>query len=160
MRLGPTTLAGVPSRARLGQSPDSWLGRARAAVSDYDRLLGEAATVADTDARGEILKWVGRSDVPGSPAERYAAVRMDVQRAEADGAPAAYSERTAQARVEQLEDAVRELDANVSRAIEAYGALPAPEGAGGATQAADSTAMCVTGGIALLGLVVLPLLVG
>lgn len=151
MRLGQVRLVGGP---RLGQTPEEWLGRARMALAEYDRLLGEAATVADADARGEILKWIGRADVPGSPAERYAAVRGDTE-----GGAARFSEDLAQRRAAQLEDAVSELSARVSNAVEAYGALPAPGGAGGTTQAAGRTAWCVTGGIALLGLVVVPLLV-
>jgi hypothetical protein len=144
--------------ARLGQTPDEWVGRARRAVGDFDSLLARASTVADDTARGDILKWVGRSDVPGAPAERRDVVARDAAQAARAGAASVYAAGTGPARVAQLEESNRGFSARVSNAITAYGALPAPAGAGGTTGRGRTTAVCVTGGIALLGLVVVPLL--
>lgn len=156
MVLGPVGLAG---RARLGQTPEEWLGRARAAVAEYDRLIKGASAIADPEARGEILMWIGRTDVPGSPAERYDAVRMDVGEAEASGPAQIYADGVARSRIGQLENAVTDLSERVSNALASYGTLQAPGGAGSMTQAAGISTMCVIGGIALLGLIVVPLLV-
>lgn len=136
----------------LGQSPGDWLARALRAVAEYDRLLKEAAAVADAEARGGILEWIGRADLPGSPAERYEAVRQD-----AVAGAGQFGEELAQRRVAQLEDVVSELSARVSGAIAAYGALPA-RGAGDAAEA-RTVALLFAGGLALLGLVIVPLLI-
>lgn len=154
--LGPVRLAG---RARLGQTPEEWLGRARAAVAEYDRLINNASAIADPEARGEILMWIGRTDVPGNPAERYAAVRMDVGEAEVSGPAQIYAENVARSRIGQLEKAVADLSERIANALNSYGTLPAPQGAGSVTQAAGISMMCVIGGVALLGLVIVPLLV-
>lgn len=156
MVLGSVRLA---ARARLGQTPEEWLGRARAAVSEYDRLINNASAIADPEARGEILMWIGRTDVPGSPAERYAAVRMDVGEAEVSGPVQIYAEDMARSRIMQLENAVADLSERVANALNSYGTLPAPGGAGSMTQAAGISTMCIIGGVALLGLIVVPLLV-
>lgn len=148
-------LGAVPA---LGQLPGEWMDRARKAVGLYADVLAEASKVANDDARGEILKWIGRADVPGSPAERYYAAAQDLMAAQASGPDSVYGQDLARRRVEQLEDAASEFSNRVSSAMESYGSLEAPAGAAGKTQA-GVTATCVTGGIALLGLVVIPLLV-
>jgi hypothetical protein len=149
-------MAGAPARPSLGQAGSDLLARARAAAVAYDRQLQQAASIANDTARGEILMWVGRADMPGSPAERYTAVLRDVAQAESGAAP--YEGQIASDRVAQLEQAVTDLTSKVSSAIQAYGVLPASSEAGSRTEARDNTALCVAGGVALLALVVVPLL--
>lgn len=134
----------------LSQAAPWWPGDARKAVEEYDRLLSRAALVSDADARGEILKWTGRADVPGSPAERYKVVTDALK----SGAPADAALRE---RVTQLSDQVDEFRAMVANAEESYGTLPAPGGAGSAPARGTTAAGLALGGIALLFLVVFPL---
>src|SRR3972149_6393835 len=126
----------VLGRPRLGQLPGEWMARARKAVDHYEMTLAEASMVANDDARGEILKWIGRADGPGRPGERYYATGRDLMAAQASGPDQVYSEDVAQHRVEQLEAMVSEFDMKVSNALEAYGSLEGPLGAGGAAQGA------------------------
>jgi tetrahydromethanopterin S-methyltransferase subunit B len=113
----------IDIRYRLGQTPDEWLRRAREAVANFDDLLAELAHVADDTVRGQILLWIGREDVPGSPAERYKVVVGDLERA------AAYTEEIPIKRVEELERAVDDLYQRVAGAGRAYGLFPGAEGA-------------------------------
>lgn len=152
---GPILGQSAPRRV-LGQTADQWLARARTAMADYDALLQETSTVRDENARGEILEWLGRADVLGSPAERYAVAREDVRQAEMTGSSAIYSGEVSTQRVEQLEKVVSDFASKVASAIATFGSLPVPDGAGSATKSGVTT-QCVTGGIAFLGLVVLPL---
>jgi hypothetical protein len=114
----------IDIRYRLGQTPDEWLRRAREAVANFDDLLAELAHVADDTARGQILMWIGREDVPGSPAERYKVVVEDLERGEA-----AYTEEIPVKRVEEIERAVDDLYQRVAGAGRAYGLFPGAEGA-------------------------------
>jgi hypothetical protein len=124
---------------------------AQKTVKDYDDLLGRVAQIASADARGEILSWIGRSDVPGSPAERY----KTVADALSQGAP---SSDVLRKRLDDLEAAVGDLKAKVSNAEQSYGTLSSPAGGDSTPGAAGMMAKCVLGGLALLGLVVIPLL--
>jgi hypothetical protein len=127
-----------------------WPDTARRLVAQFDDILRRVALISDADARGEILKTIGRADVPGAPAERYKVV-SDALKA---GAPA---DAILAQRVTQLEDMVGDLEGTVSGAEEAYGTLPAPEGTGGAPGRAGTAARFVMGSVALLCLVVVPL---
>lgn len=138
----------IQNRLRLGQA--DLMEKGRQEVEAYDFLLGRVSMIADDTARGDILKWVGRSDMPGSPAERYKVVADALARAETE-------DGLLGDRVEQLRRVVTELGARVDNAESAYGTLSAPAGAG-STPEAGMGGLCLAGGIALLGLVVIPLL--
>jgi hypothetical protein len=132
---------------RLGQNGTA--SGASEAVALYDSLVARVSNIADEEGRGEILKWIGRADVPGAPAERYQVVRNGVASGEApDG--------LFMDRVKQLKEINAELSAKVINAEKAYGVLSAPEGAGSRPEAGMG-GLCLAGGVALLGLVVLPL---
>lgn len=135
----------------LGQTDTSWWpASAREAVSAYDALMGRVPLIADDDARGEILLWVGRTDLPGSPAERYQAVSSAL-------AAGAQPDAMLKGIVDQLKDVVAELSAKVGNAEEAYGTLSVADAAG-STPEAGMNGLCFTGSVALLGLVIAPLL--
>lgn len=143
------SLAGA---GRLGQAQATdWTARAKAAVTAYDSQLKAASTIADDGGRGAILMWIGRDDVPGSPAERYGAVLRDLAQSASAG-------DIGRQRIEQLESAVAEMASKVSTALQTYGTLPASSGAGSKPEFLGMSTMCVAGGIALLALVVIPLL--
>lgn len=111
---------------RLGQEDlVSWYRRAWRAVGGYDRLMTETASIANDDARGAILKWVGRTDIPGDPAERYAKLRADLEGVEKSDPPeySWFSEELGQKRVIDLEAVNAEFNAKVAGAIEQYGTL-------------------------------------
>jgi hypothetical protein len=120
------------------------------AVALYDALLARVPLIADEDARGEILKWVGRSDSIGSPSERYGKV------SEAVTSGAVMDDALAQ-RLRQLHEINAEFTARVENAEKAYGTLSAAAAAGSMPEAGLG-GLCLSGGIALLGLVVLPLI--
>lgn len=127
-----------------------WPDEARDAVASYDDLMGRLSAIAD-DVRGDILEWLGRTDVLGSPAERYQVVTEALsQGVEPD--------EVLRGRVGQLKAFVSEFAAKVKNA-ETYGTLPAATATGG-TPEASMNELCLTGGVALLGLVVVPLLLG
>ena len=138
-----------PPRVRLGQET-WWPDQAAKAVADYDRLVGRVAVIANEKARKEILDWIGRSDLPGSPAERYQVVSAALAAGvEADG--------MLEDRVNQLRAAVASLNAKVESAETAYGTLSAVKAAG-STSEADVRGLVISGSIALLGLIIAPLL--
>lgn len=138
---------------RLGQNSGNWVARAADAVLAYDALVRRLAEIASADARGQILDWLGREDVPGSPAERYAAVRGDLEA----GIP--YGEIEIN-RAAQLEENVRELESRVENALAGYGTISAPAtGAETVSWAGLSRSGLVAGGIGLLALVAIPVLV-
>jgi hypothetical protein len=144
----------VPLRRSLGQA-EEWKARAQKAVDQYEELLRQASMIADEKTYAEILVWVGNSNMPGSPAERYFVVSKDLQ--ESVSGPVD-SEQVAgrTARLELLND---QLYGKVNFALQAYGSLPAPgERAGGKPERASTATWCAIGGIALLGLVIMPLL--
>lgn len=135
-------------RIRLAQNDP--MAEGRQAVAAYDALMARVPLIGDADARGEILKWIGRTDSPGSPAERYKLV--------ADAISAGVGpDDIFTNRVRQLQKAVAELGARVSNAEEAYGTLSAADAAGSAPEAGTG-GLCFAGGVALLGLIVVPLL--
>jgi hypothetical protein len=145
-----TGMRGPAPRRTLGQEPEEWRRRAKDAVAHFDLILARVSLVADDEERGRLLKEIGRDDVPGTPAERYTVVKQDIATA------GTQMPEIATARIRQLEDDLSRLDTEVTLAEEAYGTLAAPEGAAGAPGRA--AAGLVAGGIALLGLVVVPLL--
>jgi hypothetical protein len=145
-----TGMHGPASRRALGQEPEEWRRRAKDAVARFDLLLARISLVADDEERGRLLKEIGRDDVPGTPAERYTVVKQDLAAAEAQ------TPEVATARIRHLEEDLFRLDTGVALAEDSYGTLAAPEGAAGAP--GRTAAGLVAGGIALLGLVVVPLL--
>lgn len=145
------------AKPRLAQTPaQDWLPMAQAAVKKYDQLLQVASRIANADARGQVLLWLGRADVPGSPAERYTAVVRDISQAQVSGWEAVYGTESpiARDRAWQLEKIVEEFGSRVT----GYDLLPASTEAGSTSEFWDKSTLCVAGSIALLALVVVPLL--
>lgn len=148
--LRPVRLAG-----RLGQVPEQpyadALKNATREVRHWDELLYRLAAIRDDAARKDILDWIGRADIPGSPAERYAAVR--------DTLVAGYTpDEIFAKRVDELDYMLATLQDKIVEA-EASGTLPAPKKMGaGSTPEAGISESCVLGGVSLLGLIVIPLL--
>jgi len=142
---------------RMGQEASVaawWPAEGLASVQKWDALLTRASQLADEGARQEILQWISRSDIPGSPSERYQVVVADIRnritpKTDAEAA-------IVRARLDSLNQHLGELEARVNKAEMAYGLLPASDGAGSRLER-SKMAECVSGGIALLGLVILPL---
>lgn len=145
-------------RARIGQLPPEWYQRAKDAVARYDALVEQASLVADEGARGDLLLWLGRTDVLSDPAERYDHVVTDLKRAEVQTPPdyTVFTEQLVKDRIEQLEAINLEFGAKVQNAVEAYGSLAASAGAP-SQPGRKIAASVLTGSVALFGLVVLPL---
>lgn len=130
-------------------APTDWQSRGRSAITQWDALVARVSNIVDDAARGQLLEWMGRSDVPGSNTERYNAVLQDLREGEA--ADPALAER----RVGQLEGAVEELSAFVGNAEEKYGTITGfPKKA----PALDEKTLLV-GGAALILLLVIPLMI-
>jgi hypothetical protein len=114
----------------LGQTVDEWYRRALDAAEAFDSLLKRSAYLADEGLRGEILLWVGRPDVPGSPAERYSRVTEDLAEVNSVDPPAFsfYTEPVAVDRVTDLEAVLQEFYGRMTDAEKA-GLLPGAEDA-------------------------------
>jgi len=160
-RTGPVGLRTGPVEPRMGQSapapaaPLWWPSEGLAAVQAWDALVARLAKVQNPDAQKEILAWIGRSDTPGSPAERYQVVADDVR---TNYSPLTQEQVDAlRRRVDQLEANASEFEARVKNAEQAYGVFVASTEAPNMPEH-DMMMECVTGGIALLGLVIMPLL--
>jgi hypothetical protein len=151
-------LGGVP--LRMGQvapaAPSAaawWPTEGLSTVQAWDALIARVSQVANQGAQDEILKWVGRSDIPGSPAERYKVVADSLNTKFTPSTASDISEL--RKRLDSLETYKSDLEARVQNAEQSYGLLAASPGAV-STPEHDRTMQYVTGGIALLGLIVLP----
>jgi hypothetical protein len=144
----------------MGQASEEWMLRAQAAVSEFEGLFSRVERISDANTRGAIIRWIGMEDMPGSPAERYKVVRMDLAEAEA-GILAAVASDITESRVSQLEAITVELYSKIASAEEAYGATPAPAdaGAGFVPGTRISRSGFFAGSIGLLALVAVPFLV-
>lgn len=118
--------------AWLGQTPEEWYTRAKAAVTKFDELLDRTARVASKQARDEIMAWVQTSGIVDSPAYRYAGVKSDLMDVERFTPPAVqdYKIERRQNRIEKLEAFNKEFETMVSAAETAHGkqAAAAPIG--------------------------------
>lgn len=143
--------------ARLGQNASSaawWPSEGLATVQAWDALLSRTAKLADKNAQTQILDWIGRSDTPSTPAERYQVVVNDIN---SQFSPSTDAEvASLRQRLDQLESFTAQLEAKVKGAEQSSGALPASSEAR-STPEQDMMMECVTAGIALLGLIILPL---
>lgn len=137
----------------VGQAVDSpaFQARGRAAISEFDSLLSRTGAIANDGARQEILDWVGKPEVPGTPAERYQVVNSDL--AGGTASSAIFGKR-----VQDLEDAVLGLRPKVAQAESAYGTITGTnQGAIAGAEGALTGKGIFLGVVAILGLVVVPL---
>lgn len=143
---------------RMGQEASVaawWPAEGLSSIQKWDALLARVSQLADEGARREVLGWIGRSDIPGSPAERYQVVGTDIRNRITPSTQA--DAQMVRARLDSLNRNLSEFDAMVNRAEMAYGLLPASGGAGSRPER-SMMIECVSGGVALLGLVILPLI--
>lgn len=142
---------------RMGQEASVaawWPTEGLTSIQRWDALLSRVSQLADPGAREEILQWISRSDIPGTPAERYQVVVADIRNRITPSTP---SEAViVRDRLDSLNRHLGELEAMVNRVETAYGLLPASTEAGSRME--RGMVECVSGGIALLGLVILPLI--
>lgn len=155
---GFSPMGGRP--VRMGQEAPStsaawWPTEGLSAAQAWDALIARVSQIANEGAQNEILKWVGRSDIPGSPAERYKVIVDDLNRKFTPSTEGQISDL--KKRVDVLKSYAGELEAKIKSAEQAYGMLSASSGAG-STPGHDRTMEYVAGGIALLGLIVLPVI--
>jgi len=88
--------------------------RAQTAVAQYQALMARLADVNDANAQLEIRNWLGDSNTPGTPAERYQEVENDLSQGQPDP--------TLQAkRVSDLEALLPDFESQVAGAEAAYG---------------------------------------
>src|SRR6186997_2247043 len=79
LRMAP--MANGHGGVSMGQTTSSsawWPSEGLATVQAWDALLSRTAKLADKNAQTQILDWVGRSDTPSSPAERYQVIVNDI----------------------------------------------------------------------------------
>lgn len=113
----------------LGQTPDEWYRRAKAALAKFDNLLTRTSMIAAKVEREKILKWVDTAATTDSPAYRYATVKSDLQNdVEAYTPPAvnAYQIERRTNRIEKLESMNTDFEEMVTNAENVYGKLPEP----------------------------------
>lgn len=141
----------------MGQ-PDtsSYVARAKAALAAYDDLLNRIASVGDEATRQDLLSWISRSDVPGTPAERRKTVGEDLASLGPNSDLA-----TIQKRVDDLEAMNKTLGAKVKNAEAAFPPIQNPKEAGQVKVSGIFTPTgIVLGAVSVLGLLVVPLMVG
>lgn len=114
----------------MGQTtPYQWYQKAKAETAKFESILTRAAKIANKTAREEVLAWVGKSDVQGSPAYRYASVMSDLRDdVEAFTPPNydAYKVSRRRDRVTELADVNKSFEPRVNQAIAVNGELPEP----------------------------------
>jgi hypothetical protein len=151
------------SPIRIGQAAPAapvssaawWPSEGLASVQAWDALISRVSKITNPDVQQEILQWIGRSDIPGSPAERYEVVVNDVT---SKFTPTTDEQiASLQNRLDQLKANTSQLEAKVKNAEQAYGVFVASTEAPSMPDH-DMMMECVTGGIALLGLVIMPLI--
>lgn len=156
LRMAPMA-NGHGNGVHMGQTTSSaawWPSEGLATVQAWDALLARTSRLADKNAQTEILDWVGRTATPSSPAERYQVIVNDIT---SQFSPSSDAEvASLRQRLDQLKGFVAQLESKVSSAEQSSGALPASSGARN-TPEQDMMMECVTAGIALLGLIILPL---
>lgn len=143
-------------RPRLSQADEAaWADRARAAVEAFDLLSARAQQIGNPDARRAIFEWVSTPGVPGTPAERYKVVVDDLTQ----GTPWA---EISQKRVSDLELMDTMFDTKVKQAEQSYAPISQPEAPGVTASRAGalSTTGIVLGAVGILGLLVVPLVIG
>lgn len=96
---------------QMGQDAN-WSSRADQAIANYDALIRRTSVLEDGMSRSEILEWIGDGSIPGTPSDRYRFVVGMVDQ----GGP--WDSRQMQY-LEDLEDAVAELQARVSEGEQA-----------------------------------------
>lgn len=155
MSLGSPFGPGAQAGPSMGQALyQQWEARARAVLSSWNQLLDRTSQIGNAAARSEILDWISRSDVPGTPAERYDAVAKDVQEG-------AFVTPVAQQRIVDLENMARTLETKVKNAETAYASIATPDQPGMVVdfRGAFTPTGFVLGAVVILGLLVVPLVV-
>ena len=110
-------------------TPADWYLRATKAIAKFDDLLMRTATIANLPTRDTILNWVGRANVAGTPAYKYAALKADLDQNVNNFTPPntnAFLVGGRQTLVEVLEDADTAYENKVIDAENAYGTLAQP----------------------------------
>lgn len=146
----------APSRGgALSQSDVAWKNRGTAAVARFDNLLKETAGIGNAAARAEIMAWVGSASQPGTPAERYKVVVDDLAQGSA-------WEEISTKRVVDLEAIDDLLATKVKQGEQAFAPTAQPDQAGQILdfRGAFTPTGIVLGTIGVLGLLVVPLVVG
>jgi len=105
----------LPARKNLGSiGLPTVTERAQAAVTKYQSLMARLNDVNNAEAQLEIRNWLGDSNTPGTPAERYGVVEADLMAGQPDP--------TLQAkRVSDLESLLADFESRVAGAEAAYG---------------------------------------
>jgi hypothetical protein len=141
----------------MGQATSAaawWPSEGLSTVQAWDALLARTSKLAAKAAQMQILDWVGRSDTPSAPAERYQVIVNDIN---SQFSPSTDAEiASLKQRLDQLKSFVAQLESKVKAAEQSSGTLPASSEAR-STPEQDMMMECVTAGIALLGLIILPL---
>lgn len=119
---------GLSGTIRLGQTPEEWYRRAKAALSKFEDLKMRVAKIANKQERERLGTWLGSASVEDTPAYRYASVASDLADVERFTPPAYqdYQVERRRTRITKLEDMNRELSTMVSTAEQSYGKLPEP----------------------------------
>lgn len=143
----------------MGQAASSaaawWPAEGLATVQTWDSLISRVSKLTNPEAQAQILDWIGRSDLPTSPAERYKVV---VDALNSNASPVTDDEiNTLRKRLDVLKSFTIELEGKVKNAEQTYGVFAASTGAA-STPERDMMMVCVAAGIALSGLIILPLI--
>jgi len=114
---------------RMGQdtqTAQAWFERAKKALERYETLKSRSALISDKTARETVLAGLGKSDVAGSPENRYMLVKDDFTGAVAQEGVGAFNVESRQKRVSDLEAYNDQFGAKVDAAVKTYGIDSAP----------------------------------
>lgn len=144
-----------PSSPVLGQQDAAdYVTRAQAAVAQYDDLLKRISNIGDKAAQDELLNWISRADVPGTPAERRKTVGEDLV-----NPGLAANSYVGMKRAGDLEEMNKLLEAKVKKAEGAFPSVSNPNAPG---QVKINNVFTPTGialgVVSVLGLLVVPLM--
>lgn len=145
-----------PTGPALGQQDTaSYMARAQVAVTKYDALLGRVANIGNEAARNEMLTWISRSDVPGTPAERRNVVAQDLA-----NSGVGTTLDTLAKRISGLEEINNTFEAKVKVNEQAYPSVQNPKESGQVkVEGVFTKTGIVLGVVSVLGLLVVPLMV-
>jgi len=142
-----------PSSPALGQQDAAdYVARAQAAIAQYDDLLKRIANIGDKATQNDLLSWISRADVPGTPAERRKIVGEDLV-----NPPLAANSYTGMKRVGDLEEMNKLLDAKVKKAEASFPSISNPNAPGQIKLNNVFTPTGIAlGAVSILGLLVVP----
>lgn len=117
-------------KRQLGATGQEWYDRAKRSMATFADLYARVPTIANQQARTDILAWVGNDITVDSPYYKYQSVKADVEQNVESFKPPntfAYDIERRQDRVVELEEVNVDFSKKVGDALGQYGIIPAAQ---------------------------------